>query len=337
MCLRKYPPMEKRNHGFVGKKSFLSYFFISCWLLFLFIAVSFVSTEISRVFVDRRKRAAEQMVGVIFLSQEKLVEDSKLIFENWASEIKNSTEIEQDPCQASIIQLVEKNSEHLYYGAANAEGDLLCSWVPVPEGAHVRERKYFKDVLANKKLSIGEHQLGLITGSPSINLAYPVMDEAGEIQFVLILAINLDWFDQKIKDLRLPVGTKLSIVDYKGVVLATYPKIEAEGNGELVDVNPRLLSIIFSKKIGSIEGEEVGEAEEIYAFRTFGGTEEKQASFYSVVTLSEEIIFKKLKKLVILIHLIRGTFLISWLILSSYFLKKIDLPKLRRQPKVKLK
>lgn len=328
MCIRKCFFVEKENHNYVFKNSLLSYLLISFWLFFLFVSTSLVTREINQAVVNQKIKSAEQMVEVASLSQARIVESSRLIFGNWADEIKDSPAVEQDPCQASIIRLVEKNTEHLYYAAANAEGDLLCSWVPIPDGAHVRERKYFQDVLANKKLSIGGHQLGLITGKPSINLAYPVMDEAGEIKFVLILAINLDWFDQRIKDLQLSDGTTLSIVDYQGAVLAIYPKIAAE-EGQPININPRLLSIIFSEKNGVVEGKEIGEMGKIHAFRTFGGIEEKQASFYSVVTFSEESVFQRLRKLKILTYLVRGTFLTLWLILSSYFFQKIDLPKLR--------
>ena len=313
--------MKKAKWGFSFRKNAILCFLISFWFYFLFVLTVFVTREINQVVIDQTKKNAEQVVRMVSLGQAEIVNDSRLIFENWANEIESSTEIRQNPCHASIIQFVDDNDEHLYYGVADSEGDLLCSWVSVPENTNVRERKYFKDVLASKEISTGEYQVGMITESPSINLAYPVVDEANEIELVLILAIDLDWFDQRIKGFQLPRGAELLVVDYKGAILANYPRTERGKEGEQVEIDSRLLSVILAEKDGVIEGREIDGTENVYAFSAFDEGKEGQASFYSLVTLPEEMIFSRLRKMIILTYLVKGTFLISGLILSGFLFK----------------
>jgi len=313
--------MKKENNGSILNKSSSLHLLISLWFYFLCISTVFIARKVNQTIVDQNKREAEQIAESLFVSQVRLIEDSKLIFNYWANEIKESPKLAQDPCQADVIKYIKEDTTYLYYGASDSKGLLVCAWVPVPEGASIKDRKYFKDVLATKKLSIGEYQEGAITGSPSINLGYPVTDGEGEVKFVILLALNLDWLDQRISDLHLPKGTELLIADYKGKILATYPTSEDRGK-VTTDINPRLFSTVLSKNSGVIEGKEIGEKEKIYAFRVFGDMDEKQTNFYSIVSVPEKVTSKELCAVTTLAYLIGVTFLFSGIISSGLFLRE---------------
>jgi len=246
--------MQKENDGSTYKKSSFLYLFISLWFFFACILTYLIAKRVNQTILDQSKRCASEIAKSIYVSQVRIVEESKLIFEAWADEIRNFSEVEQDPCQANIIRFVKENPTYIYYAAADSEGLLLCGWAPIPEGTDIKDRKYFKDALATKGLSVGEYQEGILTKIPSINLAYPILDEQEEVKTVIILAINLDWFDQRIHDLNLPYGTELSITDYTGKILATYPKPEVGSKGGQSVIIPKLLSIILSEEVEVIDG-----------------------------------------------------------------------------------
>jgi len=77
-------------------------------------------------------------------------------------------------------------------------------------------------------LSIGDYQVGRITGKPSFNLSYPVIDPAGRVQAVVFAALDLDWLNGSdyALQMQLPAGATWTKIDGKGTILARYPAPE---------------------------------------------------------------------------------------------------------------
>ncbi|MCL4475780.1 MAG: hypothetical protein M1508_06095 [Nitrospirae bacterium] len=52
-------------------------------------------------------------------------------------------------------------------GAARPNGDVFCSAFPLSRPVNIADREYFKNAIKTRNFSIGDYQIGRITGKPS--------------------------------------------------------------------------------------------------------------------------------------------------------------------------
>lgn len=273
------------------------WFMVSYCLFFvLLVFLTYVLDQSKKNIINLRKKGAERMTRSVLLCQEKIGGFSRIIFKNWADEINFFGQINKDPCRASILKFVKDNDMFLYYVVSDEKGIVVCASTPNSKGVNIEDRRYYQDVMAKKEMVMGQYQTSKITERPSINLAYPVLDKIGDIENILILAINLDWFDEKIRDIQFSAQSKVLIVDSDGMMLASYPDVGKEREGESTNIDSRLLSLVLSKDSGTVSGEEVDGSSNVYAFDTFRIGRENGASFYSIVTMSKKSVIETILK-----------------------------------------
>lgn len=130
-----------------------------------------------------------------------------------------------DPVAGSRIMagLLKRYPVYVNIGVIGINGELLCSAVPVSGTVNLSDRPYFQRAFRTRDFAIGDYQVGRTTGKPTLNLGYPVLDEAGQVKAVLFAAIDLNWLGQTASGANLPPGATLTVTDRNGTVLARYP------------------------------------------------------------------------------------------------------------------
>ena len=113
-------------------------------------------------------------------------------------------------------------------GVIKANGEVSASALPLTNTVNLANRSFFQRALSTRDLSIGDYQVGRITGKPSFNLSYPVIDPAGRVQAVVFAALDLDWLNGSdyALQMQLPAGATWTKIDGKGTILARYPAPE---------------------------------------------------------------------------------------------------------------
>ena len=103
-------------------------------------------------------------------------------------------------------------------------------------------------------MSIGDYQVGRISGKPSFNLGYPVFDPSGRVQAVVFAALDLDWVNRSdyALQMQLPEGATWTKIDGKGTILARYPAPEKWLVGEPLP-EMSLLKTFLARKNGVME------------------------------------------------------------------------------------
>ena len=103
-------------------------------------------------------------------------------------------------------------------------------------------------------MSIGDYQVGRITGKPSFNLGYPVFDPSGQVQAVVFAALDLDWLNRSdyALQMQLPQGATWTKIDGKGTILVRYPAPEKWLVGEPLP-EMSLLKTFLTRKNGVME------------------------------------------------------------------------------------
>ena len=129
----------------------------------------------------------------------------------------------------------ELRARNLYtnLGVVNRAGDIVCSSLPVRGSVNVSDRTYFKRAMASRSFSMGDYQVGRVTGVPAVNFAVPVFDAGGNVKFVVYAALDLNWFTDLAGKLQLPAGATLDVFNADGRILVSYPTIERGGVQEI--------------------------------------------------------------------------------------------------------
>ena len=87
------------------------------------------------------------------------------------------------------------------------QGSLWPVWIPrsrplaasalsMTNTVNLADRSYFQRALSSRAFSIGDYQVGRISGKPSFDLGYPVFAPSGRIQAVVFAALDLDWVNR---------------------------------------------------------------------------------------------------------------------------------------------
>ncbi len=127
-------------------------------------------------------------------------------------------------------------------------GDTFCSSIisKSSEVINVKDRLHFRMAAQSGKFSVGEYQIGRMTGSAGVNFAYPVMDADGRLQAVVFAGLNIETFieqgESRREGLRQSLGRVMTILDRNNVVLAQYPGVGARP-GEKYP-NPRVVEAL---------------------------------------------------------------------------------------------
>jgi signal transduction histidine kinase/HAMP domain-containing protein len=171
-------------------------------------------------------------------------------------------------CGALFTQLLDKYRIYANLGVADLSGNIICSGLAQSTVMNIADRRYFQEAIKQKKLAIGEFQIGRITGKASVNLAHPVFGRDHRPIAVVFLSLDLASINQFARMAGLPSDSVLTMIDHNAMILARYPN-----GGEWVGKRfPE--AEMFSTAV--FRGEGVAEAtgadgqQQLYAFTTIG-------------------------------------------------------------------
>ena len=157
-------------------------------------------------------------------------------------------------CTKLLRTLFADYPRYANLGVIKTNGDVSASAPALTEPVNLADRSFFQRVLATRDLSIGDYQVGRISGKPSFSLAYPVFDPSGQVQAVVFAALDLDWVNRSdyALQMQLPEGATWTKIDGKGTILVRYPAPEKGLVGEPLP-EMSLLKTFLTRKNGVME------------------------------------------------------------------------------------
>ncbi len=171
-------------------------------------------------------------------------------------------------CSALLAELLKQYPGYTNLNVAALNGDLLCSAIPTSGPINYADRAWFQRVLQTRNFVVGESVIGRITGKATLPLAYPVMNEAGELEFVVFAGIDLAFVNQLLATAQFPEGTAATVLDGDGTILARYPDPE-QWVGKIPQDAP-ILQAILTQGEGTVETTGVDGVQRLYGFAPLG-------------------------------------------------------------------
>jgi PAS domain S-box-containing protein len=129
-------------------------------------------------------------------------------------------------CETHLFNLRKLLPDYLNFGLIETNGILFCAAEPIESAIYLGDRAYFRRVLETKKFATGNFMVGRVTKQPGLNFGYPVFDERGGLARVFYASLKISRLSEAVKDIPIPTGGTLTILDRNGVVLARYPDAE---------------------------------------------------------------------------------------------------------------
>lgn len=169
--------------------------------------------------------SAKQVLAPINADLEKILTDARVILTELA-QLPEARGNDTAACTAVIAERIKPHVEYTALGAAHLDGNLFCTSQVQTAPVSIGDRAYFQRAVESKDLSVGEYQIGRVTNKAAFGLGYPLLDNSGSPQGIVLAPIDLDWLNRRIAGMKLPEGSEVVILDSKGDVLVHTPAYE---------------------------------------------------------------------------------------------------------------
>jgi len=229
-------------------------------------------------------------------------------------------------CSATLAGLLKQYPQYVNLGAAQIDGTVICSAIPLSTTFNISDRYFFQQVVKSGDFSIGDFQVGRQTGLPSLTFGYPVLDNTGQVQEVVFAGLNLNWLNQLMSQVQLPPSSTLTILDRNGIILVRLPDPAAWIGKNLPD--PALAhTILAGKQEGTLQATGADGVAQLYAYTPLGGS--GQTSAYISVGIPTSVAYAPVDRILStqliglgLVALL--VFLLAWFFSSGFILSWVN-------------
>lgn len=216
----------------------------------------------------------------IILSAEQLmsvIANLPVIRENGAKEVSEFLRslLKQNPIYTNLA--IFNNNGELKYGALTSLGETSCS-----------SSDWFNKIVNTRQLVIGGYQTDQLTGNPFLPLAYPVLDDRGNLVAVVYITLDLSWLSALASKIDLPADATLAIIDRNGTIIVRHP-VPKMWIGKIIPDMDKVAEILATGE-GTIQALALDNRYRLYAFAPINGLPEE---LFVRVGLDTEAVFGK--------------------------------------------
>ena len=239
----------------------------------------YTGLEQRRIAAIQAKEEALRLARLVSSNQSQFVEGARHFLYTLA-QLPQVRNCEPALCRSLFANLMRQYPWYLNIGAVEPDGNIFASAVKMTRPVNSADREWFRRAIQARSFSIGDYQIGRITGKRSVNFSHPVLDESGKLKAVVFVALDLAWLNQLSARAELPPGSTLTLIDRNGMVLARYPKPE-KWVGKTIP-QALLSQAILAKGEGTVEAIGMDGISRLYAFTPFGSTAQAGKIYLSI-------------------------------------------------------
>lgn len=127
-------------------------------------------------------------------------------------------------CSELMRNVMNAFPRYANLGVVDAQGQLLCSALPLSGPVDASGRRWFQRAVATRSFSPGDYQVGILTRRATLNFGLPLIGARNDLQGVAFAAMDLEGFAQAA---AADPGHSVVLVDPDGVVLTRNEDAEA--------------------------------------------------------------------------------------------------------------
>lgn len=184
------------------------------------------------------------------------------------SQIPEIRQGDAEDCNQLLANLIQQYRAYAGLGVVDEAGYMVCSAPAPAQPMYVGDRAYFQQARESRNFAIGEYQIGRFHQQPSLGFGYPIVDDSGQVEAVVIAALDLAWLNQLAAAVELPQGAVVTVTDRNGTVLVRYP--DSQNWVGTSDLKAPITRIVLNQREGTVEGPGLDGTERLYGFTTLG-------------------------------------------------------------------
>jgi signal transduction histidine kinase len=223
---------------------------------------------------------ALRLSRLVSADHERLIEDARKLLAALAR-LPGVREGKRAACGTLFADLLTRHSSYANLGVVGADGNVLCSGLPMTGQVYVGDRAYFRHARKTRDFAIGDYQIGRITGKATVNFGHPVLDNRGHVQVVLFAALDLAWLNELAGHAGLPTGSVITVIDRNGTILSHYPD-DGKWVGKLMPEPVVLNAIQTQQGNGTTEARSEDGIPRLFSFAPFGGAAQSANAYVSI-------------------------------------------------------
>jgi signal transduction histidine kinase len=131
---------------------------------------------------------------------------------------------DRDVCNALFARVAARCPYYGVLAAVDSQGQMFAIAPGAPGPVNYADRLWFQKTVQSLAFVIGEPIQGRTTNKYLINLAYPILDDAGRLQGVLTAGLDLPWLGSLLAKSDFPPTCALVLADSTWKVLFRYPE-----------------------------------------------------------------------------------------------------------------
>ena len=172
-------------------------------------------------------------------------------------------------CVQYLKNLKSQDANYLDLGVVGLDGHISCHALDLGLGAFAGDRRFFKQILAGQKISVGEYAVGRFSGRPGIPFGVPVYDAQAVLNGVAYAAVDITALTTALAAGEILDGARLRVIDRRGMVLATRPPSKGVVGTQEQDAIVR--DAALAGQSGVREAADTAGVARIYAYAPVGG------------------------------------------------------------------
>ena len=250
--------------------------------------VLYTGLEQRQVAANRAKEEALGLARFVSNRQKQLVEGGHQFLDILA-QLPQVSRCDPAACSHLFTDLLKQYPYYLNIGAIRLDGYVFASAIPIDKPIYVADRPYFQRALKTGEFSVGEYQIGRITGRPGVNLGHPVTDDTGKVRAVVYVVLDLAWLSKLSEEADLPKDSTICLMDSDSTILARYPEPEKWVGKTMPEAS--IVKTILAKDEGMIETIGADGVDRLYAFTSFGSALNQADRVYVSIGIPSSAVF----------------------------------------------
>lgn len=180
-------------------------------------------------------------------------------------------------------------------------------------------------IVETRSFAIGNYILSPTTNKPTIGFGYPILDEEGQVDALLIAGLELETLNSLITEVLMPPGSTFTMWDRNGTILARYPDAE-QWIGKTETVEAIAQAIASGREEGTVEGVGLDGERKLFAYAPLRNAPD--TAVYIRVGIPQEVAFaavnETLQKSLWTLGLVAILALIvAWICGDVFFIRRI--------------
>jgi len=223
---------------------------------------------------------AMRLSRLVSADYERLIEEARQLVVSLAR-LPAVRERHRTACHTLFTELLTQHASYANLGVIDADGQVLCSALPITDAVSLDDRVYFRRAVETRDFAVGEYQVGRITRKATVNFGYPVLDDAGQLRAVVFAALDLAWLKALASQAGLPPGAMLTVIDRHGTILSRYPD-EGTWIGQRMPEPLVVHAMLAHQGNGTIDAPGTDGIPRLFSFAPFGSAAHSANAYVSV-------------------------------------------------------